>query len=161
MKKISFLCKLYKEEKIKEVDPSLEIKQAYLIKSAKSLSSAKTLSETGNLEDAVALTYYSMYHCLTALLFRIGIKCENHAGAILLLKEVFGIDNTQISFAKKERVDKQYYVDFQITKQEVTTAIKIAEEFNARIQDFIEKISENSIKEYHHNTLILIGAKEK
>jgi hypothetical protein len=43
-----------------------------------------------------------MYNSLTALLFRVGIKCENHAGSILLLKKLFKrIDLfNAISFAK-------------------------------------------------------------
>jgi uncharacterized protein (UPF0332 family) len=45
-----------------------------------------------------------MYNSLTALLFRVGIKCENHAGSILLLKKLFKrIDLfNAISFAKEE-----------------------------------------------------------
>src|SRR3990172_182029 len=99
MKKISFLIKLAKEEKLQAVEPSEEIRRAYIQRSEESLSSAKALMKIGNLKDSVALAYYSMYHCLLALLFGIGIKCENHAAGIILLKEVFGIDNTTISKA--------------------------------------------------------------
>ena len=105
MKKINFLIKLYREGKLQEVEFSNEIKEAYLQRSNESLSSAKALLKIGNLKDAVALAYYSMYHCLLAALFRIGIKCENHTASIILLKEVFGADNTKISKAKSERVD--------------------------------------------------------
>src|SRR3972149_8796449 len=118
MKKINFLIKLNKEEKLQEVEPSDEIKKAYLQRSSESLSSAKALMKIGNLKDAVALAYYSMYHCLLALLFGIGIKCENHEAGIILLKEVFEIDNTTISKAKAERVDKQYYVDFEVMRED-------------------------------------------
>ncbi len=149
MKKINFLIKLHKKGILQEVEPSEEIKKAYLQRSEESLSSAKTLFKTGNLKDSVALAYYSMYHCLLAALFRIGIKCENHAASIMLLKEVFGIDNSRISKAKSERIDKQYYIDFEVNQEEAENAIRTAEEFIADMNHFIEFLNENSIKEYH------------
>ena len=130
MRRIQFLNRLYKEGKLKLVEPSREIKGAYLQRADESLSSAKALLDIGNLKDAVALAYYAMYHTLLALLFRTGIKCENHAAAIILLKEVFGIDNNSISKAKEERIDKQYYVDFEVTKDEVQEGIASAESLN-------------------------------
>ena len=87
MKKIKFLIKLHKEEKLQEVEPSKEIEKAYLQRSDESLSSAKALLKIGNFKDSVALAYYAMYHCLLAALFRIGIKCENHAKAAALFAE--------------------------------------------------------------------------
>jgi len=149
MKKVSFLIKLHKEGKLQAVEPSDEIKKAYLQRSSESLSSAKVLLEKGNLKDSVALSYYAMYHSLLAALFRIGIKCENHAAAIILLKEVFAIDNTIISKAKSERVDKQYYVDFEVNKEEAEKSIKIAEEFIAEISNLLAKLNEMTIKEYN------------
>jgi len=154
-KKISFLAKLKKEGKLEETEPSEEIKEAYLQRSNESLSSAKTLSDIGNLKDSVALAYYSMYHSLLALLFRTGIKCENHTASIILLKEVFGVDNCTISKAKSERIDKQYYVDFEVNKQEAEKSIKAAEEFIAEIDDFIAKLTEEKIKDYRRKAAAL------
>lgn len=163
MKKINFLIRLHKEGKLKEVEPSDEIKEAYLQRSNESLSSAKALLNIGNLKDAVALSYYSMYHCLLAALFRIGIKSENHSASIILLKEVFGINNAKISKAKSERVDKQYYVDFQVNKDEASNSIKIAEEFIAEISNLIATLNEEKIKVYHEKAVGLFteGGKEK
>src|SRR3989344_1991227 len=148
MKKAGFLARLKKEKKIQAVEPSEEIKTAYLQRSEESLRSAKALLQINNLKDAVALAYYSMYYSLLALLFRTGIKCENHTGAIMLLKEVFNIDNVKIAKAKKERIDKQYYVDFSVTKEEVNKMVQTAEEFNAEILDFIEKLDNDKIEIY-------------
>ena len=156
MKKINFLNKLYKEEKLKKVKPSKEVTSAYLEKSAKSLSSAKALLDIGNLEDSVALAYYAMYHSILALLFRIGIKCENHTAAIVLLEKVFKVDNKQIAKAKKERIDKQYYVDFEVTKTETEEAIQAAEEFLNNITDFIEKLKEEEIEQYRKKAAALM-----
>jgi len=155
MKKINFLIKLYKENKLQEVEPSVEISTAYLQRTEESLSSAKALLKIGNLKDAVALSYYAMYHCLIAALFRIGIKCENHAASIILLKEVFNVDNSKISKAKKERVDKQYYVDFEVNRAEALNAIKIAEEFVSEMNNFIATFSEDDVKVFHRKALDL------
>lgn len=96
-----------------------------------------------------------MYHVLLALLFRIGIKCENHAAAVILLKEVFDIDNEGISKAKSERVDKQYYVDFSVNDEEAKASIKTAEEFIAEVHDFLARLHEEEIKKYREKAIQL------
>ncbi len=103
----------------------------------------------------VALAYYSMYHCLLAALFRIGIKCENHAASILLLKNVFEIDPTKISKAKSDRIDKQYYVDFSVNKEEAKNSIEIAEDFITEVNNLIETLSEETIEKYHKKAISL------
>ena len=70
----------------------------------------------------------------------------------MLLKEVFNIDNVKIAKAKKERIDKQYYVDFSVTKEEVNKMVQTAEEFNAEILDFIEKLDNDKIEIYQKTT---------
>ena len=161
MKKINFLIKLHKEEKLQEIESSDEIKEAYLQRSNESLSSAKALLKIGNLKDAVALAYYSMYHCLLAALYKIGIKCENHAASIILLKEVFGIDNAKISKAKSERIDKQYYVDFTVNQQEAFNSIKIAEEFITEMANLIATLNKEKIEQYHEKAVAFFSEEDK
>ena len=148
MKKINFLIKLREEGKISLIDQSDEIKESYAMKSANSLKSAKILLENEQIEDAVPMAYYSMYNMLTALLYRVGIKCENHSASIIILKELFGIGNSEIMSAKTERVDKQYYVDFEITKEEVGNLIKSAEQFNSMLYDFSDKLTTKEALEH-------------
>lgn len=148
MKKINFLNSLYEEKKLTFVEPSEEIKESYIQKSRNALKSATILLENEQIEDSVPLAYYSMYYILTALLYKVGIKCENHAAAIILLKELFKKDNKDISFAKSERVDKQYYIDFTITEEEVKSLITIAKEFNGIMYDFIEQLTSEQCTEY-------------
>jgi len=147
MKK-SFLKRLKKEGKLEVVESSEELKQSYILKSESNLISARILLASERLEESVSLAYYSMYHMLTALLFRTGIKSENHSASIFLLKEVFDIGNKDILNAKTERIDKQYYVDFVITKKDVEETIRKAEEFNAKILDFISKLNNETVKSY-------------
>lgn len=148
MKKTNFLAKLFKQETLQLVEPSLEMKDSYLMKSESNLISSKILLQNNRLEESVGLAYYSMYHSITALLFRAGIKCENHAAAIILLRQLFNIDNSEIKLAKTERIDKQYYVSFSITRNEVEDMIKLAEKFNKMLLDFISRINSNDVLNY-------------
>ncbi len=156
-----FFHTLVKERKLQIVEPNADIGKAYISRALESLSSAKTLLHAGNLKDSVALSYYSMYHSVLALLFCVGVKCENHTAAIILLKELFEIDNAQISRAKKERVDKQYYVDFTITHQEVSHAIQIAEEFIAQNKRTIDQLNHINAEDIRRSAAKLLGVKFK
>lgn len=150
MKKTSFLNKLIKQGKLELVEPSNEIKQSYLKKSESNMDSAKILFENNKIEEVVSLVYYSMYNLLLALLFRIGIKSENHSGSIILLKEIFEINNSKRLSVKKQRIQTQYYTDFHIKKNEVFELIKDAEEFNEILLDFISKITNEKINFYRN-----------
>lgn len=145
MKKADFLIGLHKEKKLRIMEPSEEVKRAYIEKSLASIKSAEILLQNSLLENSVAMAYYSMYNMTMALFFKTGIKCENHSGSIILLKELFGIDNSKIEFAKKERVDKQYYIDFKITEKEVENLILIAKEFNSSLYEFIDRMTSKDI----------------
>jgi uncharacterized protein (UPF0332 family) len=157
MKNKDFLIKIFGEGKIELVEPSENIKDSYIEKSESNLISAKILLENNRLEEAMSLSYYSMYHLLTALLFKIGIKCENHSASIILLKELFEIDNTDIFSAKKERIDKRYYTDFKITKQDIIESIGVAESFNKGLINFISKLNNQNIKGYREKLKIILG----
>ncbi len=155
MRKINFLAKLKKHGKLQLVVPSEEIKQSYISKSESNLASAKILLKNSRLEESVGLAYFSMYHMLSALFFRTGIKCENHGAAIIILKAVFDIDDKSISFAKKERIDKQYYTDFKIAKEDVLDTIEKAEEFNSKVNDFISRLENKEIELFRKRLLEL------
>ena len=157
IEKMDFLSKLKKQGKLEIVDSSEEIKQSYLEKSESNLISAKILSKNNRFEESVSLAYYSMYHILLALLFKVGIKSENHSASIILLKKIFEIDNSDIAFAKKERVDKQYYVNFNLTKGDVNDLIKKAEDFNKMLLDFISKLNNEKIQSYRKRFKGLFG----
>lgn len=145
MRRPRLLAKLLDEGRLGLVEPSEEMKEAYFRKSESYLISAKLLLNNDRLEESVSMVYYSMYYALLALLFRVGIKCENHSAAIALLKEVFDVDNSEISSAKRERIDKQYYIDFSINKEEVGELIESAEKFDAKILDFAAKLNSEGI----------------
>ena len=147
MKKSNFLIKLKKQGKLELVSPSDDICNSYIKKAEDSLKSARVLLQNNLYENSVSMSYYTMYHSLTALLFKVGIKCENHSGSIILFKNLFGrIDLYKtIRFAKKERVDKQYYVDFILTKESAIDLIKKAEDFLVKIKLTIKNIRNEDI----------------
>ena len=159
MKDINFLNKLKRERKLELVESSEEIKESYLEKAESNFVSAKILLENYRLEETVFLAYYSMYNMLLALLFKIGIKSENHSASIILLKEIFGLDNSKLLDAKKERIQTQYYVDFHIKKKDVRDLIEKTEEFNGSLLDFISKLTNEKIDIYRNKFIKLFSLK--
>lgn len=139
---MSFLYKIKKGGKLELVHPNEELKKAYIEKAESNLESAKILFGKNKLEESVTLAYYSMYNHLIALLFFSGIKSENHSASIILLKELFGLDNSDILEAKKERVDKQYYVDFHLNKKDVYETIEKGENIAVKFESIVRKNDE-------------------
>lgn len=150
MKKLNFLSKLKREKKLKLVEESREISQSYLIKSDNCLRSAKVLFKEKLFENSVTESYYGMYNSVLALLFRCGIKCENHTAAIMLLRKIYNLPELQRSIlnAKKERIDKQYYVTAE--KKEAPDAIaelmiRDAEQFIIKIRIYLNRLNSSDI----------------
>jgi uncharacterized protein (UPF0332 family) len=157
MKNRDFLKIIIKQNKLEIIEESEEVGRSYLGKSESNLISAKLLFENNLFEEAVSLAYYSMYNLVMSLFYRVGIKCENHSASVFLLKDIFELDNSSLFFAKKERLDKQYYTDFIIKKEEVKELIQIAEDFNKNILGFIAKLDAGKVKLYRSKFLELLG----
>jgi uncharacterized protein (UPF0332 family) len=127
MKEINFLKKLRKTGKLELVESSEEMKLSYLTKSENCLKSSKILFQNKLYENSTSEAYYSIYNSLLALLFKIGIKSENHSASIILFEKLF--NNKELAkialWAKEERIDKQYYVETQqLLKQPKNLAMK-------------------------------------
>ncbi len=148
---LGFLIRLWREGKLEVIEPSDDICLSYLEKAENCLRSAKILLQNKLYENSVAMSYYVMYNSLTALLFKAGIKCENHSGAILLLKLLFKDDKIFkiISKAKEERIDKQYYVQSKqlaaLTETTTTDLFKSAEGFLIEIKLLISNLKNDDI----------------
>ena len=86
-----------------------------------------------------------MYNITIALLYKLGIKCENHTGAILLLKEILEENelSDQLKAAKEERIDKQYYADFKATKDDSELLLNNAKTFVSEVKSKIINSSNN------------------
>ncbi len=151
MKKQNFLNKLKMERKLILIDPSEEICESYLEKADNCFKSAKILLENNLFENSISSSYYAMYDTLTALLFRTGIKCENHTGSIQLLKELFNREDLYkiMVFAKEERIDKQYYVNSKsnvvLTKDSTKDMINKAETLMLQLKLIINILNNEEI----------------
>ena len=135
MKNLKFLSKLKNEKSLKLVEPSDEISKAYLIKSDKCLQVSRLAFEAEIYENAVSEAYYSIYNTVMSLFFKCGIKCENHSGAVILIKEIFHLERQHIIFSefKKDRIDNQYYIPIldtePINKEKCNERINTAQRF--------------------------------
>ena len=152
MKGQGFLSRLKKEGKLKLVEPSEDIYESYARKSGDCLRSGKILLRNGLYENSISECYYAMYNALTALLYRCGIKCENHTGSIMLLGKAFGrrVLSEAIGEAKKERVDKQYYIASgngdKMNREDAKRMVKAAEEFTLEIRLIADAIGEKDVE---------------
>jgi len=149
MKNARFLIKLKKEGKINLIAPSEEVKESYLKDSESYFISSKMLFKEIRLKESTQLIYFSVYYSILALLFRTGIKSENHLASIILLKEIFSLDNSFVLILQKKRVGT-YYPDFNLQKQEFVQLIQKAEDFNINLLDFISKLTNEEIKSYRN-----------
>jgi len=151
MIKSNFLSKLRKEEKLELVEPSEEICKSYLIKSDKCIKVAKLAFDADIYENSVSEAYYSIYNTVQALFFKCGIKCESHSGAVLLIKELFGLKEMYLIFSefKKDRIDNQYYLSANkeepVHKEICAERIRTAQKFNVDLRVYIGKIKFNEI----------------
>jgi uncharacterized protein (UPF0332 family) len=153
---MEFLKKLKKQGKIKIVEVSENITESYLQKSKNGISAGEVLIKTKHLEEATSMIYYSMYYSVLALFFKVGIKCENHTGCIMILKKIFNENELakKLEYAKEERIDKQYYTDYKISMQEVEEFIESAQDFNILIKQKMI-INEKKINEIRNKIKLL------
>ena len=151
MKELTFLKKLKRKGVIELVESSEEMKSSYLIKADNCLKSAKILFQSQLYENSISEAYYCMYNSLLSLLFKIGIKSENHSASIILFDKLFGNKEMVkiISWAKGERIDKQYYVETQqivkVTKESCNEMILKAEDFLVKMKLLINELNNEKI----------------
>ena len=166
MKKANFLGKLKREGKLEMVEPSEEMKESYLRKADNCLTSAKILLQNGLYENSVTEAYYAMYNCLLALLYKAGIKSENHSASIILLKKLFMARDLYklISYAKEERIDKQYYVEseqkYKVTIESCSDMVAKTEDFLIRMRLLIGRISGEDINKIRANFQAMLEQKQ-
>lgn len=153
MKRQNFLNKILEEGKLELIEPSEEMKLSYLQKAENCLKSAKILFQNQLYENSTSEAYYCMYNSLLALLFKVGIKSENHSASIIILKDLFKerVLYEIISFAKEERIDKQYYIESQqtvkVTKNSCNDMIIKAEDFLVKMKLIISQLNNEKVKQ--------------
>jgi len=163
MKELNFLKKLKRKRVIELVESSEKMKSSYLIKADNCLKSAKILFSSQLYENSTSEAYYCMYNSLLSLLFKIGIKSENHSASIIIFDKLFedkGLIKI-ISWAKEERIDKQYYVETQqivkVTKESCNEMILKAEDFLVKMKLLISELSNEKISSARDNFVKLLA----
>ena len=163
MTELTFLKKLKRKGIIELVEPSEEMKSSYLIKAENCLKSAKILFQSQLYENSTSEAYYCMYNSLLSLLFKIGVKSENHSASIILFDKLFENKDLVkvISWAKEERIDKQYYVETQqiikVTKESCNEMVLKAEDFLVKIKLLISEVGNEKISSARDSFIELLG----
>ena len=140
MKERDFLNSIVRQKKIFMIPQNKLLCEAYMQKSHSNFCCANILKQNNCLEESIVLAYYSAYHLVTALFFRVGLRSENHTASILLLKSIFKLDNRFLLKTKSERIDKQYYAPVEIAKEEVQDFLRQAKETNEILIYYIQRM---------------------
>ena len=156
MRKSDFLISLVRNGNLKLVKISDVVADSYVRKSENCLKSAKILLKNKLYENSISMSYYAMYNCLLGLLFKVGIKSENHSGSIIVFKKLFKRKDLFeiLSFAKQERIDKQYYVASKnsgLTKKSANEMIKEAENLVVQLRLIMNRLSIDEIDRLRKN----------
>ena len=149
MKERDFLRKAVKAGQLGIVKPSENIFQSYLTKSDNCIRAAELLIANGLYENSISDSYYAIYNSLTALLRKVGIKCENHAVSISLLETLFSetVLKDLANKAKDARIESQYEVDVLESKAKAAELQSQAENFVSEIRLIARRLtSEKSEK---------------
>lgn len=159
MNEQDFLKKAAKDSQLEIVVPSDNICNSYLQKSENSLRSADLLLSNGLYENAVIEAYYALYNSITALLRKVGIKCENHAVSISLLGILFGEKRMEkvASDVRKKRLDFQYYVNHSATKESAAETVSKAENLCGAIGLLTRRLISEKVEELRGKLKIMLN----
>jgi len=149
MKKSELLKELKKKKELQLVEPSDEICFSYLEKSDESKKAAVLLFENRFYNDSISSAYYSIYNALTGLLFKTGIKSENHTASIILLKLIYKENELadEIFKSKEIRENAQYFITTQKIKESSMKIIQKAEELILKLKLIIKNLNNSKIEQ--------------
>lgn len=141
---------LNQKKGIELVEPSDNLRGAYLIKAEEALE----VLRTAKIRDwQLTTAYYAMYHGIYSLLMKIGVKCEIHTCTIeftkrYLEKHFTAEDFVLIDKAFKARNDSQYYVNRKVTNEDYDLIMKKAPSFFVKCKNTVLDQKEiNEIRE--------------
>ncbi len=111
---------------IELVEPSDNLREAYLIKAEEALDALKT---SRSRDWQLTAAYYTIYHGIYSLLMKMGIKCEIHSCTIEFTKRFLNShfsphDFELIDKAFSARIDSQYYVNRHVPDQNYERIMK-------------------------------------
>ena len=132
---------------IELVEPSNNLREAYLKKAEEALD---TLRTSKSRDWQLTTAYYTIYHGIYSLLMKIGIKCEIHSCTIdfarQFLKEHFTDDDFElIDKAFSARIDSQYYVNREVLNHNYNLIMKKTPVFLVKCKNMV--IEQKEIEE--------------
>ncbi len=130
---------LNQKKGIELVEPSDNLRDAYLIKAEEAL---ETLRTSKSRDWQLTTAYYTIYHGIYSILMKIGIKCEIHSCTIefakRFLKEHFTPEDFElIDKAFSARIDSQYYVNREVPNQNYDLIMRKAPAFLVKCKNIV------------------------
>ena len=130
---------LNQKKGIELVEPSDNLRDAYIIKAEEAL---ETLRTSKSRDWQLTTAYYTIYHGIYSLLMKIGVKCEIHSCTIeftkRFLKDHFSPEDFMlIDKAFSARIDSQYYVNREVPDRNYDLIIKMTPTFLVKCKNII------------------------
>ena len=130
---------LNQKKGIELVEPSDNLRDAYLVKAEDALDTLKT---SRSRDWQLTTAYYTIYNSIYSLLMKIGIKCEIHSCTIEFtkryLKDHFTPEDFElIDKAFSARIDSQYYVNRQVPDQNYDLIMKKTPAFLVKCKNIV------------------------
>lgn len=152
-KKLNWCFKL--KDGLKIVEPNGRLSKSYLDQAKSSLLRAKKDFDDKDFLWATVAIYYAEYYALYSFLQKIGIKCENHACAILAVTCILGEDKTKIiNQHKNKRIDAQYYMKVD-QENKIQIMFTEAQNFISVFDEIVSNLYDKEIKEYRNKINLL------
>ncbi|MBN2102340.1 MAG: hypothetical protein JW716_05720 [Candidatus Aenigmarchaeota archaeon] len=130
---------IHQKKGIEPVEPSDNLRDAYLIKAEEALD---TLRTSKSRDWQLTAAYYTIYHGIYSLLMKTGVKCEIHSCTIeftrRFLKNHFSPEDFElIDKAFSARIDSQYYVNRKVPEQKYDLIVKKTPAFLVKCKNII------------------------
>jgi uncharacterized protein (UPF0332 family) len=136
---------------IRIIEPNQNLTKAYLKKATSALNTMSATLQINEVDWAATTAYYARYFALYALLMKIGAKSEIHDCTINVAQLLanHGILRQsvvdEITEAKEERIDAQYYVATELSLKEIRRNAEKARRFVLEIEQVIENLTPKQI----------------
>ena len=142
---------LNQKKGIEIVEPSDNLRDAYLVKAEDALDTLKT---SKSRDWQLTTAYYTIYNSIYSLLMKIGIKCEIHSCTIKFtkryLKDHFTPEDFElIDKAFSARIDSQYYVNREVPNQNYDLIMKKTPAFLVKCKNIV--LEQKEIDEIRKN----------
>lgn len=130
---------LNQKKGIEIVEPSDNLREAYLVKAENALDTLKT---SKSRDWQLITAYYALYNSMYSLLMKIGIKCEIHSCTIEFtkryLKDYFTPEDFElVDKAFSARIDSQYYVNRQVPDRNYDLILKKTPMFLVKCKNIV------------------------